>query len=282
MATSKRVVFELAGADGGPLRGECRLAGAGEDRPAVVICHGFKGFKDWGFFPPLATRLANAGFAAVSFNFSGSGVGPEGDRFSEPERFGHATFTGDVYDLAIVCDALAAGRLAPGVAPPKRIGVFGHSRGGGVAVLYAARAQIAALVTWAAISRVRRWDAATIERWRRDGRLDVVNARTGEVLPLFAELREDIEANENGSLDIEAAAGRVTAPWLIVHGDSDETVSVEEARRLAGRRTGETTRLEIVAGGDHTFGTRHPWSGSTPELENVLTETVAWFGRYLF
>ena len=30
-------------------------------RPAVLVLHGYKGFKDWGMFPPLAERLARAG-----------------------------------------------------------------------------------------------------------------------------------------------------------------------------------------------------------------------------
>ena len=46
---------------------------------AIRQPHGFKGFKDWGFFPHLADRLARAGLVAVSFNFSGSGVGPDGE-----------------------------------------------------------------------------------------------------------------------------------------------------------------------------------------------------------
>ena len=81
MATPSKTSFRLTGADGGPLRGDIRTAGGA--RPAVVICHCFKGFKDWGFFPPLADRLARAGFTAVSFNFSGAGVGEDGESFSE-------------------------------------------------------------------------------------------------------------------------------------------------------------------------------------------------------
>jgi len=82
MATVNTTQFELVGADGGPLRGDVRTQEKGADRPAVVICHGFKGFKDWGFFPHLAARIARAGMTAVSFNFSGSGVGPDGEKHS--------------------------------------------------------------------------------------------------------------------------------------------------------------------------------------------------------
>ena len=46
------------------------------ERPAVVICHGFKGFMEWGFFPHLATLLAERGYVAIRFNLSSTGMLP--------------------------------------------------------------------------------------------------------------------------------------------------------------------------------------------------------------
>ena len=51
MSTASVTRVELTGADGGPLRGEVRTVQDGAGRPPVVICHGFKGSKDW-VFPP--------------------------------------------------------------------------------------------------------------------------------------------------------------------------------------------------------------------------------------
>jgi dienelactone hydrolase len=282
MATPGRTVFELTGADGGPLRGDVRTAAGVATRPAVVICHGFKGFKDWGFFPPLAERLARAGLTAVSFNFSGSGVGPEGDRFSEPERFGHATFGNDLRDLGAVVGRLEAGTLVPGLAIPSRIGLFGHSRGGGVSVLFAPEhPAVGALVTWSAVAAALRWGPETLARWRREGRLGVTNQRTGEVLPLYTDVLDELEADTMARLDIVSGASRVTAPWLIVHGEQDETVSVREAQVLH-RASGERAELLLIRRGGHTFGARHPWAGSTPELDQALDATAGWFLRTLF
>lgn len=282
MATPRTTRFELTGADGGPLRGEVRTAEGGRDRPAVVICHGFKGFKDWGFFPHLAHRLARAGTTAVTFNFSSSGVGPDGESFSEPERFGHGTFSNDVADLATVCDRLLAGRLADGIAPATALGLFGHSRGGGTAILYTAgHDAVRALVTWAAVSTVMRWDAETVARWRATGKLEVVNVRTGDVLPLYRTVLDDMETHGHAALDIPGAAARIRIPWLIVHGDADESVSPQEGRELKRAATGERVELRLVRGGTHTLGARHPWAGSTPELDEAMAATVEWFGRYL-
>ena len=281
VATARKTSFELAGADGGPLRGDVRTAAGGAGRPAVVICHGFKGFKDWGMFPHLADRLARAGLTAVSFNFSGSGVGGEGDSFNEPERFAHDTFTRQLFDLSEVLDALAEARLVPGLSQPIRTGLVGHSRGGGMAILKAAEdPRIGALVTWASISAPQRWTPDVVRRWRADGKLEVVNSRTGEVLRLTTDILDDIDQNATGRLDIRAAAGRVKAPWLIIHGDADEAVPVEEAKVLEGSSSNRA-HLLIVEGAGHTFGARHPWQGSTPELEKVMDATVEWLGREL-
>jgi len=280
MATVKTVPFEVAGQDGGPLRGEVRTVGTGSGRPAVILCHGFKGFKDWGFFPILAQRVANAGITTVAFNFSGSGVGPDGETFSEPERFGHATHSGDLKDVEIVIRALRNGGLA-GVAPPRRLGLFGHSRGGGTAILAAAAdEEITTLVTWSAIATVHRWPQERIDEWETDGRIDIVNARTGDVLPLYRDLLDDIRAHGSDRLDILAAAGRIERPWLIVHGEQDESVPALDAMKLS-EAAGSQTQLQIVEGGSHTFGARHPWAGGTPELDHAMDLTAGWFSRHL-
>ncbi|MCZ6916089.1 MAG: alpha/beta fold hydrolase [Gemmatimonadetes bacterium] len=282
MATVMTTAFQLAGADGGPLRGEVKTAERGADRPAVVICHGFKGFMDWGFFPKLADRLARAGITAVSFNFTGSGIGPDRENFTEEERFGHATFSKDLKDVRLVCDGVLNGTIAEGVMAPTKLGLFGHSRGGGTSVLYAAdHDAIAALVTWAAIGSVQRWPDATVATWRKEGKIDVANARTGQILPLYTDILDDIDAHAVGKLDVVVAAARIRAPWLIMHGDADETVPSSDAEALA-KATNDTATLQIVEGGSHTMGGRHPWAGATPELELAMGETVGWFVRTLF
>jgi len=244
----------------------------------VLIVHGFKGFKDWGMFPPLADRLARAGFTAVSFNLSGSGVDGAGE-FSRPGRFERNTFSVELADLALMLEAVEAGGL--GFPRPTSIGLVGHSRGGGMAVLAARRhGSVKALVTWAAIAHVKRWDDAQRRIWRAEGRIDIVNSRTGQVLPIATDLLDDIEAHADSSLDIEAAAARLEIPWLVVHGQEDETVPVSEAERLA-RAAESRAELLLIEGTGHTFGAAHPWAGPTPALERVFDSTVRFLGTHL-
>ncbi len=257
----------------GELLVDVRAGGRRSPRPAVVVVHGFKGFKDWGMFPPLAERLARAGLTAVTFNLSGSGVDDAGG-FTLPERFGHDTYSAELDDLRRVLDALERGEL--GVAPPSSIGLLGHSRGAGIAILQAAQdSRIRALVTWSAISDVDRWSPEEHTAWRAAGVKEVVNARTGQRLPLYLDLLDDIERNATGPLDIMEAASRVTVPWLIVHGTADESVSYLEAEALRASSSSQATRLYPVQGAGHTFGAVHPWRGSTPELDRVLDQSVS-------
>ncbi len=282
MATVRTFPFQLTGADGGPIRGEVRSQGLIEARPAVVICHGFKGFKNWGFFPHVASRLAHAGVTAVSFNFSGSGVGPDGESFSEPERFSRATPSADLKDVRTVWEAVRGGGLVPGLVLPPTMGIFGHSRGGATALLHAAaHTECRAIVTWAAIASYFRWGVEAVRRWRERGSLDIVNQRTGEVLPLGVAYLEDLAEHEE-RLDPLAAAGRLQAPWLIVHGSVDEAVKVDEAGRLHSAAPTTTTDRVIIDGGSHTLGARHPWAGSTVQLDRAMDLTVDWFVRHLF
>jgi dienelactone hydrolase len=217
------------------------------------VVHGFKGFKDWGMFPPFAERLARAGVTAVSFNMSGSGVDATGE-CTLPDRFARDTYSAELHDLAVVVSALIGGRL--GVVPPSSLGLVGHSRGGGIAILHAARdGQVRALATWAAIGTVERWAVRT-------------------------DILDDIEENAAG-LDIRAAAKRIEIPWLIVHGSADESVPVGEGERLAEASGRESTRLLVVPAAGHTFGAAHPWSPPVPAAEEVFDETVRFLSRTL-
>jgi pimeloyl-ACP methyl ester carboxylesterase len=277
MATPTLTKHSLPGALGQILI-DVRAAGRTSPRPAVLVIHGFKGFKDWGMFPPLGERLALAGFTAVSLNLSGSGVDDAGE-FSLPDRFAHNTFSAELQDVSQAIDALVQGEL--GVPAPSTLGLVGHSRGGGIGVLQTARdSRVRALVTWSAISRVERWPQEERAPWRAAGRTEIKNARTGQILPLYTDVLDDIEQNA-ASLDIEAAAARISVPWLIIHGTQDESVGFSEAESLKAANSRKKTRLLPIEGGGHTFGATHPWRSATPQLDSVFDATLDWLAAHL-
>jgi pimeloyl-ACP methyl ester carboxylesterase len=268
----------------GPLRGDVRdprRPGEPASRIAIVVCHGFKGFKDWGFFPAAGDELADrVGCPVIGFNFSGSGVGSDLGRFSQPEAFATATFSGEVADLEEVLDGLIAGRLGgTPVSPPAAIGILAHSRGAIAASLVAARRpEVRALVLWGGLSRPERYAELFPAAAGDDFVVEIRNQRTGEVLPLRRNVVDDLE--EHGSaLDPLAALRSGGPPLLVVHGEKDEAVSTADGRAYAAAAA-EAEYVEIPGAG-HTFDVRHPYLGATPALVRALGRTGDHFRRHL-
>jgi dipeptidyl aminopeptidase/acylaminoacyl peptidase len=215
---------------------------------------------------------------------------PGDERVTDLAAFRDNTYGRELADLQAVL-AAAGTSIAPGRVDRGRIGLFGHSRGGASALLAAAgpawRESLRALVTWAAISRLDRFTAAQKEEWHRQGELPTANARTGQALSLGLGLLAEVE-EKAPELDLAAAAAARRAPWLIVHGAEDESVPVAEAHHLAGlaglaaaATSRAETELLIVPGASHTFGSRHPFAGPTPQLIQALNATQRWFRKHL-
>lgn len=120
--------FELGfyGPRGVRLAGVLRLPDASRPVPGVVLCQGLSGVKHL-VLPEVAERLASRGFASLRFDYAGYGE-------SQGER-------GWIDPRARVGDAEAALRsLASHESVDRhRIGAYGHSYGGPVAIALAAR-----------------------------------------------------------------------------------------------------------------------------------------------
>ncbi|PSR00357.1 MAG: alpha/beta hydrolase [Bacteroidetes bacterium QS_9_68_14] len=261
---------------GGVIDGDVRFPeGADAPLPVVVFCHGFKGFKDWGPFPAWGRFLAEAGFASVLFNFSYNGVAAEAPtEFTELGKFEENTFTRELDDLAAVIEAAEDGDLpgpSPDVQPGSaedghagsggRLGLIGHSRGGGTAILHAARDErVQALATWSAVSSfIERFGAKQVRDWEEQGYATVQNSRTGQTMRLGRVLYDDAKAHRE-QLDVLAAARQMQKPWLLVHSRADEAVSFAEAEALHAA----APQAELVeAEGGHTFGGAHPFDGKS-------------------
>jgi dipeptidyl aminopeptidase/acylaminoacyl peptidase len=276
-----RTGFLIQDAPHGPLRGDIYFPEFPLGAAIVVACHGFKGFKDWGFWPETGRRFAEAGLVLVTFNVSGSGIGEEGDTFTDPAGFEANTLTKELQDLGTVLDAISRRELDTRGADVRRMGALGHSRGGAVALLRASRdPRIRSLVTWAAVADFQRVDAETRRRWREQGYIEVPNARTGQTLRLGQGFLDDLETHGEAYSPVEAAR-RLRVPYLILHGSGDETVPVADAERLSRAADPGLRRLHVLDGSGHTFGAAHPFTTPTLELSGLWEETVRWFSETL-
>jgi dienelactone hydrolase len=278
MASSVREIsFAVDNARGDAVDCDVRFVEGEEDKPVVIFCHGFKGFKDWGPFPEWGRHLARAGFVSVHMNFSYNGVHRDAPtEFTEPDKFADNTFTRELDDLQAVLDAVEEERLPHAPADPSRIGLMGHSRGGGTVVLQTARDdRVDALVTWSSVATfVDRFSDEQIEDWETRGYTEIRNSRTGQILRLNKVLYDDTMAHRD-ALDVPGAAARIEVPWLVVHARDDESVDFEAAETLSGATEG-AERFE--AEGGHTFGGAHPFDGTVPEsLETVWSRTTQFF-----
>lgn len=269
--------FQLVNRHHDLIRANLHLPERTEGAPVVLLCHGFKGFKDWGFFPYAAEEFARNGFAAIRFNFSLNGVEDVEQEFTALDRFARNTVGRELDDLRDIVDAVHAGQVVPPACDRSRILLVGHSLGGGVVLVHAAEdKRIAAVVTWAGVADFMRWGKKTRQMWKRTGRMEIENARTGQMMPMDVVMLEDLEANAM-RYDIPAAAGRLTQPLLVLHGEQDVSVPLEEGRRVFAAADPSRSRLHVLPNTDHTFGVRHPFEGPTPALESVLAETVSHF-----
>ena len=228
------------------------LTGAPADGPAppalVILAHGVTAHKDRPWLVALAESLSEDGIASLRLSFAGNG-GSEG-------VFGEAVPSKEVEDLGAVIDALERWRVG-------RIAYVGHSMGGAVGVLRAARdPRIACLVSLAGMVHVHQFFLTHFAHLAPGTpMLDKPEC------PWSPRLLED--AAQIGSVTPQAAAVRV--PWLLVHGDADELVPYPDsldAMAAAGHRP----ELVTLPGIDHRF---------TGAFDAVIDAVVPWLGRQL-
>lgn len=261
--------------DGLPVPVDVRTAFRDTERPVIVVCPGFLAYRRWGFFPWVSEHLAAAGFHVVTISFSHSGTDDGTGMITRPVEFASNKVSIELSDLERVLRWIDSGGFPFPTASSR--GLFGHSRGGSVCVLAAQSfPEVRSIVIWSTPSRLDRYTDRRKEEWKRTGALEFSDSRSPVPLRLDYSYYEDIEANRE-RYDLPRAAAGLDIPLLVVHGERDAAVSINEAKaffKLPGR---SKRRLETIKGCGHTFGITHPMAEPTPALERAVSRTVEWF-----
>lgn len=251
------------------------------ERPAILYVHGFKGFKDWGFVPYAGNFFAERGFSFFCFNFSHNGIGKDKENLTETDKFEKNTFTLEVSETLEIIHLITHTNFF-GKDLHHKLGMIGHSRGGGISILSANRApKVAAVCTWAAVSNFDRFTKEERQKWRKKGYYEVVNSRTGQMLKLGLPILDDLEKNGRTKLNILQAARSLHRPLLLLHGQEDETIPFFEAEHLNIYGDPNHTLMRIIPNGTHTFGATHPFTETTAPLTQVLEHTLEFFNKHL-
>lgn len=247
----------------------------GKATSLIVIAHGYKGFKDWGMFPYTATSLSRES-EVITFNFSHAGIGEDLESFTELEKFARNTYHRELKDLEVLLSYLSQHPKFGGLP----LFLLGHSRGAGVCLVYALDhpEEVSGVISWNGVTNL---DLFTEEQkldMKEKGRGYVLNGRTGQQMPLDAIILDDLESQQE-RYDIIGRMEKGTFPAILIQGSEDG------ARLRMGSEQLTSIRPDIpwvqIPGGNHTFGTVHPFAGTTPQLEHAIAETGEFIERTL-
>jgi dienelactone hydrolase len=257
----------------------------------IVMSHGFKGHRRWGFIPIVATRLQFKGFGVLAIDFShnghvpadGSVVEEVAEGFIAPELFRENTIARERDDLAHVLTWLRdplGGTFLLGLTENAVIGLWGHSRGGVISILTALDDPgITALVTWSALAHPDHYTERQKELWRTKGELAFTDYASGTALALGEAYLDDIEAQRD-AYAVGDRAQDLAIPHLIVHGEHDPTVPVADSYKFYDTPTirADKKLLRLLTG--HTYGYDEGRIASEA-LDNAIKATAEWFETYL-
>ncbi|KRO88119.1 MAG: DUF1749 domain-containing protein [Bacteroidetes bacterium] len=248
-------------------------------KPLVVFSHGYKGFKDWGPWDLVGKEFAKHNFVFVKFNFSHNGGTLNNPiDFPDLKAFGNNNYTHELDDIDRVLNFFKTSNPYSKNIDLNAIILIGHSRGGGSILIKASEnLLVKGVITWAGVSdfkaRFLKENTPGFKAWKDKGVTYVKNQRTEQSMPHFFQFYEDFRKNEK-RLNIRSAVEKLKIPYLIIHGDKDQSVLPFEAENLMSWN--KLNKLLILEEGNHTFSAKHPWPFNylPKELKQVTLSSI--------
>ncbi len=207
-----------------------------KEKPIIILCHGFSTSKNSHTHVRLQDILNKNGISTFRFDFFGHGE-------SEGE-FENITISEAVDDILNAIKFLKEqGYLT--------IGLVGSSFGGIASIIAASKInELTILALKSPVSDYEEKEYATkskeeLEEWKSKGFIYYVSG-DGRKLRLDYTFFEDFKNNDGYE-----AAKKIKIPTLIVHGDNDKIVPIEQSQKTASLM--ENCRLEVIEGADHRY-----------------------------
>lgn len=205
-------------------------------KPITILCHGHSTSKASSTVAGLEEILNKNEISTFKIDFSGHGES-EG-------KFEDTTVSDAMADILTAIKYVKARGY-------KKIGLFGGSFGGAASILAAAKVPgLFVLALKAPVSdykqlEISRKSAEGIKAWKENGFIEYEIGDPRNLKLNYSYFEDFDNFNEY------ASAEKIAAPTIIIHGDSDTEVPVEQSIKLA--KIISNCKLEIISGADHGF-----------------------------
>ncbi len=206
--------------------------------PAVILLHGFTGYKEEPNIESLAEILVQNGFVAIRFDASGYGES-EGN-LENDYRLSHYKD-----DVQVIYDYL----ISQPFVDSKRVGIWGHSMGAMLSIIYASEHQdIKAICPISPPYKMGTTDLLKkyIPQWKKTGYWEKVSSKYGPIRIPYAFI-EDAQ-----QFDAIEYAKKLTQPAFMVIGNKDEIVSPADSLSVF-EAMGQEKSLSMIPGMDHYY-----------------------------
>jgi len=232
--------------------------------PAVLMCHGLGGHKSGKhrMYVLLAEKLAEYGIATLRIDFRGSGDS-EGD-------FSEMTIEGEVSDALVGLECLEQLSWVD----KDRIGLFGRSIGGTVAIIAAGKSpQVKSLAVWAPLYDGHQWR----DKWSLLHSPELTEEHKLEMMRVNGQVPGRKFFYELFAIEMEDLLSKIgRLPLLHIHGEIDVVIDVAHADKFRSYRAHSQgiNKFILLPNSDHDFS-------NPKEQQKALTETCEWFRQTL-
>lgn len=235
-----------------------------EPYPCVLVCHGLGGHKTgkYRLYVNLAEMLSKIGIGCLRIDFRGSGdsEGP----------FSDMTIESEISDAIVALDFLKNDKMIDF----SRIGMFGRSFGGVIAVSAASRfGCVKSIALWAPVFSGDQWR----DQWTKLQNHQIDEIQREKLMRINGLMPGHKFYEQLFGLKIEPDLASLSElPMLHIHGELDETVNLSHADcyQTFRKNVKGHSRFLRLNKSDHDF--------SHPQDQTIaLNETALWFKNTL-